>query len=113
MARYYCTCKCPKQKKLYPVEVRDDGICVECGYYAFARPSIEHVRYPRADHVKWNYEPIKTASYWAEKGLLNEYYLYFHGHEQKMQGISDGTLRKDVKRIQDAKKLKRANGNRD
>tara|TARA_Y100000817_G_scaffold308482_1_gene296287 strand:- start:586 stop:927 length:342 start_codon:yes stop_codon:yes gene_type:complete len=112
MARYYCTCRCPKQKAIHPTEVDEEGVCTNCGYYAFARPDLQHVLFPRADHIKWSYEPITTKSYWSEKGLLNEYYLYFYGHEQKSQGISDGTLRKDTKRIQDEKELKRTNRNR-
>ena len=112
MARYYCTCECPVQKALYPTEVRDDGICVKCGYYAFAKPNIEHLYFPRDETFKWNTEPMKTAWRWSKLGMYNEYCLYFHGHECGNQGLGDNTMRKEQKRIRDAKKLKRVNGNR-
>lgn len=114
MARYYCTCKCPKQKVLHLTEVRDDGICVKCGYYAFARPNIEHLYFPRDETKKWDNEPIKTSWRWTKLGMFNEYCLYFHGHEQGNLGLGDHTIRKDMKRIKNEReqKLKRANGHR-
>ena len=102
MARYYCTCKCPKQKALHPVEVRDDGICVKCGYYAFARPNLEHIYYPRDEIL--NGVMSLSKLHIGQKGMYNEYCLYFHGHEQKMQGISD---RYNTKRCKKDKRCKK------
>ena len=123
MANFYCTCLSDRNtkrqslrehKKLHPTTVDKDDCCVHCGYYAIARPSPQHNRYPRPDYKKWNTEPTKSRVEWSKLGLLNEYYLYFHGHEEIKQGLSDGRLRKDQEEIRNAREeeLRRVNGNR-
>ena len=125
MANYYCTCqskrdvnkqKYAEHKKLHPTVVDSEGICKHCGYYAIAKPNSSHIHFPRPDYKKWDTEPTTSRTEWAKLGLLNEYYLYFHGHEQRMTGLNDATLKKDQERIRNERransKVKRAGGSR-
>tara|TARA_Y100000816_G_scaffold130679_1_gene92204 strand:+ start:2302 stop:2676 length:375 start_codon:yes stop_codon:yes gene_type:complete len=123
MANFYCTCLSDRltkrqslreHKKLHPTTVDSEDICIHCGYYAIARPNLNHKIFPRPEYRKWDTEPSRSKAEWSSKGMLNEYYLYYHGHERGNQGLGDHTIRKDMERIKNEReqKLKRANGNR-
>ena len=116
MARYFCTCDRGRdrptsyQHTIYNVtEVDEEEICIYCGHYAFTRAAIQHELFPRHKERVTSLEVYKHIGNWEDNEL---FYQYYHGCGSGKQGLAQETLIKDQEKIRDAKKLKRANGNR-
>ena len=84
---FLCTCKIAHKKNnrkgkehrhlnFHETEVDDEGICINCGYYAWEKPM--HVRYPRGSKgssVPWTTEVNTVQHYWV--GRADEYFAYY------------------------------------
>tara|TARA_A100001201_G_scaffold143281_1_gene144256 strand:- start:2741 stop:3112 length:372 start_codon:yes stop_codon:yes gene_type:complete len=122
MAKYLCTCNKGKFKgggtKLYPTEVNSEGICIYCGYYAYAQPDDKHLKYPRNPQRPYDQEPSKTKTYWSRTVGIDKYYQYYHGADQpnwgqkKLGKLTNKELQQREEKVKNEEKFRRANGNR-